>query len=78
MGEDQHGNLWIALNHGLLRLDEKAGILYNHPRRTAGQSGLRGVRKPENGSIWAGTEQGLARLKNGVFTTLPRERRRQK
>jgi len=69
--EDRHNNLWMTSSVGLL-MRAPGGEL----RRYTVQDGLpdnytRAVWEDRDGNIWAGTDDGLARLENGRFVSSP-------
>lgn len=74
MIEDQKGNLWVALNKGMipgggvLRLGKDNDYLYT-TREGLPDNRVNAVCLTRDGSLWAGTDHGLARLRDGRFTT---------
>ena len=68
MFEDQHGDLWVALNSGLFRLAKERSILYT-TREGLPDNRVHAICEDPDGNLWVGTERGLARLRDGSVTT---------
>lgn len=69
---DRERTLWLALEDGLLRCDGDRHTLYQHVRADSSSlpsNTVTDVRAARDGSIWLGTQNGLARLDpaNGSF-----------
>jgi signal transduction histidine kinase/CheY-like chemotaxis protein/ligand-binding sensor domain-containing protein/HPt (histidine-containing phosphotransfer) domain-containing protein len=71
--QDRAGRLWFATDaHGLHVLDSD-----NVPRRYTTADGLPGnrvtaIREDEEGSLWLGTTEGMARIRDGKITSIAR------
>lgn len=67
--EDREGNLWLATNGGgVSRFDGKTFTTYDTSHGLASNV-VYTVLISKDHTIWFGTEAGLTRLKNGVFTS---------
>lgn len=65
MKEDKDGNLWVATNSGLARLEgDRFRILTSGPE----QDGVRSLFEDRDGNLWVGTNRGLLRFRDDVFT----------
>ena len=68
MVEDNSGELWIALNKGLLRLGKEQTNLYT-TREGLPDHRVNAVCLDRDGKLWIGTEGGLTSMRDGRFTT---------
>lgn len=62
---DRNRTLWLALDDGLLRCDGDRHTLYQHARKDSTSlpsNAVTDVREGVDGSIWVGTQSGMARL----------------
>jgi signal transduction histidine kinase/ligand-binding sensor domain-containing protein len=63
--EDRDGNLWVATNSGLARLEgERFHTLAEGPA----QDGVRCLFEDREGNLWVGSNRGLLRFRDDVFT----------
>ena len=67
--EDRDGNLWVATNSGLARLE---GDRFRTLAEGAPQDGVRSLFEDRDGNLWVGTNRGLLRLRDDVFTVFGR------
>jgi signal transduction histidine kinase len=65
MKEDRDGNLWVATNSGLARLE---GNRFRTLVEGPAQDGVRSLFEDRDGNLWVGTNRGLLRLSDNVFT----------
>ncbi len=67
---DHAGNLWMLGVRGLIRRSPDGSITRYGAREGLSDSfGLNSILEDRNGSIWVGTDGGLARFENGQFHT---------
>jgi ligand-binding sensor domain-containing protein/signal transduction histidine kinase len=66
---DRHDSLWIGYYHGGLTVarDDKVTTYYPPERLNTGT--VNSIYETRAGIMWLGTERGLSRLRNGVWTT---------
>jgi signal transduction histidine kinase/ligand-binding sensor domain-containing protein len=65
MVEDRDGNLWVATNSGLARLEgDRFRTLTDGPA----QDGVRSLFEDRGGNLWAGSNHGLLRFRDDAFT----------
>lgn len=70
MTEDRDGNLWVATNSGLARLDgERFRTLAEGPV----QDGVRCLFEDRNGNLWVGSNRGLLRFRDDAFTVFGKD-----
>jgi len=72
--EDSKGNLWIGTyGGGLCLLKDEKFIVYN---TSAGlpNNAIRVIYEDSNGILWLGTREGLIRVKDGTFSTVPMDK----
>jgi signal transduction histidine kinase/ligand-binding sensor domain-containing protein len=72
---DRHGNLWLTTARGVI--ERLAGGSLKRYRASEGLSdafGLNAITEDSGGTIWVGTDWGLARLEGARFTNLPQAR----
>ena len=68
--EDRNGNLWVATNSGLARLEgSRFRVLTDGPV----QDGVRCLFEDRDGNLWVGTNRGLLRLRDDVFTVFGKD-----
>lgn len=67
--EDRDGNLWVATNSGLARLE---GEHFRTLAEGVAQDGVRSLFEDRDGNLWVGTNRGLLRLRDDVFTVFGR------
>lgn len=67
--EDRDGNLWVATNSGLARLE---GERFRTLAEGVAQDGVRSLFEDRDGNLWVGTNRGLLRLRDDVFTVFGR------
>lgn len=67
--EDRDGNLWVATNSGLGRLE---GDRFRTLAEGVAQDGVRSLFEDRDGNLWVGTNRGLLRLRDDVFTVFGR------
>ncbi len=67
--EDRDGNLWVATNSGLARLE---GDSFRTLAEGPAQDGARSLFEDRDGNLWVGTNRGLLRLRDDVFTVFGR------
>jgi signal transduction histidine kinase/ligand-binding sensor domain-containing protein len=65
MKEDRDGNLWVATNSGLARLE---GDHFHTLTEGPVQDGVRSIFEDRDGNLWVGTNEGLLRFRDDVFT----------
>jgi len=70
MTEDRDGNLWVATNSGLARLQ---GDRFRTLAEGPAEDGVRCLFEDRDGNLWAGTNRGLMRLRDDVFTIFGRD-----
>jgi signal transduction histidine kinase/ligand-binding sensor domain-containing protein len=63
--EDRDGNLWVATNSGLARLEKER---FRTLAEGSAQDGVRSLFEDRDGNLWVGTNRGLLRLRDDVFT----------
>src|SRR5581483_5755975 len=63
--EDRDGNLWVATNSRLARLE---GERFRTLADGLSQDGVRSLFEDRDGNLWVGTNRGLLRLRDDVFT----------
>ncbi len=68
---DTAGNLWVGGSQGLLERSPAGEIKRYAEREGLPDRLLRAILADPDGSVWAGTNSGLARLENGRFVTPP-------
>jgi signal transduction histidine kinase/ligand-binding sensor domain-containing protein len=69
---DRSGNFWLTGVHGLIeRLPDGAIRRYGAREGLMDSFGLNTVREDRGGTIWVGTDSGLARLEGDRFRALP-------
>jgi len=67
--QDRQGRLWVGTRSGLARFEGQAFVAVQAPGLP--QEGVSAIWEDRGGTLWFGTTgQGLARLRDGVFTTL--------
>lgn len=70
MTEDRDGNLWVATNSGLARLEgERFRTLAEGPV----QDGVRCLFEDRDGNLWVGSNRGLLRFRDDVFTVFGKD-----
>src|SRR5215469_2082508 len=70
MTVDRDGNLWVATNSGLARLEgDHFRTLSDGPE----QGGVRLVFEDRDGNLWVGANRGLLRFRDDVFTVFGKE-----
>jgi signal transduction histidine kinase/ligand-binding sensor domain-containing protein len=70
MTEDRDGNLWVATNSGLARLEgERFRTLTEGPT----EDGVRSLFEDRDGNLWVGSNHGLLRFRDDVFTVFGRD-----
>jgi signal transduction histidine kinase/ligand-binding sensor domain-containing protein len=70
MKEDRDGNLWVATNSGLARLEgDRFRILSQGPV----QDGVRCLFEDRDGNLWVGSNRGLLRFRDDVFTVFGKD-----
>jgi len=65
MKADRDGNLWVATNGGLARLE---GEGFRTLTEGSVQDGVRCLFEDRDGNLWVGTNRGLLRFRDDVFT----------
>ena len=65
MKEDRDGNLWVATNRGLARLE---GDHFRTLTEGPSQDGVRSLFEDREGNLWVGTTRGLVRFRDDAFT----------
>jgi signal transduction histidine kinase/ligand-binding sensor domain-containing protein len=70
MTEDRDGNLWVATNSGLARLE---GDRFRTLAEGAVQDGVRCLFEDRDGNLWVGANRGLLRLRDDVFTVFGKD-----
>src|SRR5262249_21256678 len=70
MKEDRDGNLWVATNSGLARLE---GDRFRNLTEGPAQDGGRSLFEGRDGNLWVGTSRGLLRLRDDVFTVFGKD-----
>ncbi|HEX5226731.1 MAG TPA: two-component regulator propeller domain-containing protein [Bryobacteraceae bacterium] len=68
--EDRDGNLWVATNSGLARLE---GSRFRILTEGTSQDGVRCVFEDRDGNLWVGANRGLLRLRDDVFTVFGKD-----
>lgn len=72
---DKTGNLWISSARGVIeRLPDGTLKRYRHKEGLSDAFGLNAILADSSGSMWVGTDWGLARLEGSRFQTLPEPR----
>ena len=70
MQADHAGNLWVIGVRGLIeRLPNGAVKRYGTREGLPGSFGLNAIREDRGGTVWVGTDRGLARLEGAEFRT---------
>jgi signal transduction histidine kinase/ligand-binding sensor domain-containing protein len=70
MKEDRDGNLWVATDSGLARLE---GSRFHILADGTSQDGVRCVFEDRDGNLWVGSNRGLLRLRDNVFTVFGKD-----
>ena len=70
MKEDRDGNLWVATNSGLARLE---GSRFRILAEGTSQDGVRCLFEDRDGNLWVGANRGLLRLRDDVFTVFGKD-----
>ncbi len=70
MFEDRDGNLWVASNSGLARLE---GNRFRTLTESPAQGGVRCIFEDRDGNLWVGTNRGLLRLRDDEFTVFGKD-----
>jgi len=72
---DKHGNIWLIGARGAIQRDAKGTLRrYRRNEGVTDSFGLNAVTEDSGGTIWIGTDWGLARLEGSRFTNLPQTR----
>jgi signal transduction histidine kinase/ligand-binding sensor domain-containing protein len=69
--QDHHGNLWVAGPSGLLMRTPAGKLRLFQTKDGLPENFVRSLWEDRDGSLWAGTNGGLARLENGRFVSNP-------
>lgn len=70
MTEDRDGNLWVATNSGLARLE---GDCFRTLTEGPAQDGVRSLFEDRDGNLWVGSNRGLLRLRDDLFTVFGKD-----
>jgi signal transduction histidine kinase/ligand-binding sensor domain-containing protein len=70
MTEDRDGNLWVAANSGLARLE---GDRFRTLAEGPVQDGVRCLFEDRDGNLWVGSNRGLLRFRDDVFTVFGKD-----
>ena len=73
LADGVHGGLWLGFTHGGVRYFKDGKVIASYERRDGLGGGLvASFHLDGDGTLWAATQGGLSRLRNGSVTTLTR------